>query len=54
MESNVSDTNYIPIEVDNFIKKEQLIYNYQQNMYRFVPSKLKEYNNLLIDDLSKY
>lgn len=55
MESNVSETNFIPsVEVDAFIKKEQLIYNYQQNMYRFIPSKLKEYNNLLIDDLSKY
>jgi hypothetical protein len=55
MESNISETNFIPsVEVDAFIKKEQLIYNYQQNMYRFIPSKLKEYNNLLIDDLSKY
>ena len=55
MESNVSETNFIPsMEVDTFIKKEQIIYNYQQNMYRFIPSKLKDYNNLLIDDLSKY
>ena len=34
MESNISETNFIPsVEVDAFIKKEQLIYNYQQNKF---------------------